>query len=88
MASHSRTSVNTGAAQLLFANPPGAGLARVFITNRGTVTVSIGGDPSVTTSTGHDLAAGQTIGPIELQAGDEIYAASGTNAQSVHVFAS
>ena len=87
MASHSRVSVNTGAAQLLFANPSTGTVARVWITNRGSVAVTIGADPTVTTSTGHDLLANQTIGPIEVQPGDEIYAATGTNAQSVHLIA-
>jgi hypothetical protein len=87
MASHSRLSVNTGAAQLLYANPPGGSMARVWVTNRGTVVVTLGADSTVTTSTGHDLAANQTIGPLEVQSGDELYVATGTNAQSIHVIA-
>lgn len=78
-----RVTINTGAAQQIVANPAGAPTLNVTLKNIGAQTVALGSDSTVTTATGYDLVAGGTYGPVELEAGDEIFGATGTNGQVV-----
>jgi hypothetical protein len=87
MAAAARVTVAQSAIQLA-ANPPGApgGLLQVWLKNTGAVVVAIGGDNTVTAANGYELAiTSGSIGPLELEPGDEIFgiSASGNNVVQV-----
>lgn len=77
-----RVTVGLTAVQLYAAS--GGGVARLKATNRGTVSVFIGADATVVTTTGYELAAGATV-DLVLESGDEVFAISGTAGQVVHL---
>lgn len=85
MAASSRVTIGTTAAQIV-ANPAGVGgLLQVWLKVPGANPVTLGGDNTVTTANGFDLAAAATIGPIELEPGDEIFGIAGQAGNVVQV---
>lgn len=58
----------------------------VTVHNAGSVTIYLGRDAAVTTSTGLPVLAGEKV-QVSLSPGENLYGVSGTAAQDVRVFA-
>jgi len=85
MAAASRVTIGASAAQII-ANPAGVGgLLQVWLKVPGANPVTIGGDNTVTTANGFDIAAGATFGPVELEPGDEVFGIAGQAGNVVQV---
>lgn len=82
MVEMSRVTVGTTAVELYAVR--GGTSARITATNRGSASVFLGSDATVTTANGYELPAGETI-EVVMQSGDELFAIAGTAGHDVHL---
>jgi hypothetical protein len=82
--SATRVTVDTtaGGTEIVTAAVTGGG-TRVNLRNRGSVAVYIGAD-GVTTSTGYQLDAGESVGFL-MEDGESVYGITGSSSAAVHV---
>lgn len=82
MVEASRVTVGTAAVELYAAT--GGTPARVKVANRGSASVFLDGDATVTTASGFELPAGASE-ELVLESGDELFGIAGTAGHEVHV---